>query len=129
MNCKAQSNLVLAISYNTYNTHIMSMMPLSLEKVPHLLQNCHNLQRSFRIAFLQVCIFQVSKIRKPSKCSSTMDTYLLSGVEYLEVCRVSGSRVYGVIVAVIYFTPAATLFVGIIVIYFIFCAYCPNLTF
>ena len=71
----------------------------------------------------------MSKIRKPPKYSSIMDTYLLLEVVYLEVCRVSGSRVYGVIVAVIYFTPAATLFVGIIVIYFIFYAYCPNLTF
>ena len=55
-----------------------------------------------------------------------MDTYLLLGLVYLEVCRVSGSRVYGVIVAVIYFTPAATLFVGIIVIYFIFLCLLPK---
>ena len=32
------------MSCNTYNTTV-SMMPVSLEKVPfHLLQNCHNLQ-------------------------------------------------------------------------------------
>ena len=103
-------------------------MPVSLEKMP--LPICKKIATNFNEALeFHFYKFASFKICKPPKYSSTKDTYLLLGVEYLEVCKVSGSRVYGVIVAVIYFTPAATLFVGIIVIYFIFCAYCPNLTF